>query len=270
MLPRWGILYEDCAYAIILCSAELTYLRSEAQRRVDMARESAVVNRRLCFGAWLRRARLEADRSLAGSAAALSCSTKVLSSFENGQKSPTLPQIEALAELYRVPVSYFWQCDLPPEGAPGPEGAPELIRQRLLLRQKLIGVQLRQARQCAGKSVKEAAAVLGSSSHRINQYECGEREMPIAELETLAHLYGSRLEDFVLAREVKPAPAVVTAAASSPAAATAPVLRHLSSELAEFVGKPTNTLYLEVALRLSRLSAADLRAVAESLLEITY
>jgi len=241
-----------------------------------MAEESAVVNRRQCLGAWLRRARLEADRSLAGSAAALSCSTKVLSSFESGHKSPTLPQIEALAELYRVPVSYFWQCDPPPEGASAPERAPDLMKQRMLLRHKLIGVQLRQARQCAGKSVKQAAAALGVSSHRVNQYECGERELPVAELETLAHLYGSRLEDFVLAREVKPSPAgVATATGPSPApaavaTATGSSLRHLSAELAEFVGKPTNTLYLEVALRLSRLSVTDLRAVAESLLEITY
>jgi transcriptional regulator with XRE-family HTH domain len=235
-----------------------------------MAGKSAVVNQRQCLGAWLRRARLEADRSLAGSAVALSCSTKVLSSFESGQKSPTLPQVEALAELYRVPVSYFWQCDPPPEGAPAADRAPDLDKQRLLLRQKLLGVQLRKARQCAGKSVKEAAAVLGLSSHRINQYECGEREMPVAELDTLARLYSTTLEDFVLARDMKSSPVVVTAAPSPPAAATGPVLRHLSAELADFVGKPTNTLYLEVALRLSRLSVTDLRAVAESLLEITY
>jgi hypothetical protein len=103
------------------------------------------------------------------------------------------------------------------------------------------------------------------------------------ELETLADLYGLCLEQFMSCQEVKPsatvmasaAPIVASAPAPAPVAAPAtalrgPDLRHLSPELQTFVAQPVNTLYLEVAMRLSRLSVEHLRSVAESLLEITY
>jgi hypothetical protein len=44
----------------------------------------------------------------------------------------------------------------------------------------------------------------------------------------------------------------------------------LPKELQDFVSKPVNRPYLELALRLSGLSVEKLRAVAEGLLEITY
>jgi hypothetical protein len=44
----------------------------------------------------------------------------------------------------------------------------------------------------------------------------------------------------------------------------------LPPEVQQFVAKPVNRPYLELAMRLSDLSAEKLRAVAEVLLEITY
>lgn len=240
-----------------------------------MAEELASVDRRQALGARLLRARLAAGKSPADSGALLGCSTNVIHSFESGRKSPTLPQAEALADLYGVPVGYFWQTEPSPD-LTGLAQAPDVVKQRMLLRQKLIGVRLRQARQCAGKAIKEAAAALRVSGRRINQYECGEREISLADLEVLAELYGLALEEFMLCQEVKsPTPASAALAASPiPApelpAACGPDLSHLDPELQAFVAKPINTLYLEAALKLSRLSVFDLRSLAESLLEITY
>jgi hypothetical protein len=44
----------------------------------------------------------------------------------------------------------------------------------------------------------------------------------------------------------------------------------LPPDIQQFVCKPVNRPYLELAMRLSELSAEKLRAVAEVLLEITY
>jgi hypothetical protein len=44
----------------------------------------------------------------------------------------------------------------------------------------------------------------------------------------------------------------------------------LPPEIQQFVCKPVNRPYLELAMRLSELNAEKLRAVAEVLLEITY
>jgi hypothetical protein len=47
-------------------------------------------------------------------------------------------------------------------------------------------------------------------------------------------------------------------------------LEELSPEVREFVLKPTNNLYLRIALLLSAMKADSLRQIAETLLDITY
>jgi hypothetical protein len=44
----------------------------------------------------------------------------------------------------------------------------------------------------------------------------------------------------------------------------------LPTDVQEFVIKPVNIKYLEVAMKLSRMPASKLRSIAEALLEITY
>jgi predicted NodU family carbamoyl transferase len=44
----------------------------------------------------------------------------------------------------------------------------------------------------------------------------------------------------------------------------------LPEEIQQFISQPVNRPYMELAMKLSKLSADKLRAVAEGLLEITY
>jgi hypothetical protein len=47
-------------------------------------------------------------------------------------------------------------------------------------------------------------------------------------------------------------------------------LDELPPDLRDFVLKPTNTLYLRIAMLLSSMKADSLRQIAETLLDITY
>ncbi len=48
------------------------------------------------------------------------------------------------------------------------------------------------------------------------------------------------------------------------------LLKQLSPEVRDFVLKPINQSYLELAMKLSKMPAGQLRVIAEGLLEITY
>ena len=61
-----------------------------------------------------------------------------------------------------------------------------------VIRQKLIGILLRHARLRAGRSQTELAAALRVSRYRYAQYERGERDLSLPELELVADLCGVR------------------------------------------------------------------------------
>ena len=66
-----------------------------------------------------------------------------------------------------------------------------------VLRRKIIGVLIKQARLEAGKSLKETAAVLGCSPDRLSQYESGEKAPSLPEVEMLARFFSVPLEDLL-------------------------------------------------------------------------
>ncbi len=58
-----------------------------------------------------------------------------------------------------------------------------------IIRKKILGVLLRNARLRAGMGVKEAAKATGFSSNAISDYEFGRRDLSLPHLETFAHIY---------------------------------------------------------------------------------
>jgi transcriptional regulator with XRE-family HTH domain len=137
-------------------------------------------------GVLLRSARLKAGKTLKDCAKLLACSPHTMSQYEHGRKGISMPELELLASFFDVPVNYFWKeepiaskerADLPP--------AEKMIP----LRQKIIGVLLRGARQKAGKTLKDCAELLGCSSYMISQYEYGHKGIPLSELEILAGFF---------------------------------------------------------------------------------
>ncbi|HHH41624.1 MAG TPA: XRE family transcriptional regulator, partial [Chloroflexi bacterium] len=111
-------------------------------------------------------------------------------------------------------------------------------------------------------SQKELAAEVGCSSRRLSDYEYGERPIPLAELEVMAGRLGLPLEHFLdeegsigeWHRQQRIWQRFL----------------ELPPEIQEFVVRPANIKYLEIAAELERMSVDRLRAIAEGLLDITY
>ena len=59
-------------------------------------------------------------------------------------------------------------------------------QQEILLRNKVLGATLRQARKKSGKSLKETAALIGTNPGRLSAYERGLKAISLPELELFA------------------------------------------------------------------------------------
>ena len=207
----------------------------------------------------IRAARLAAGKEIMESAQAIGVSSEKFEAFETGEDSPSLPEFEALACFLDVPLEQFWsdQVNLPVKSTDNEFNVGQVIE----LRQHIIGAMLRKARTEAGQSTREIADQAGISEEQLVAYELGEIPVPFPELEALAAALGHSLQDF---RDTH-----------SPVARWAVQQRalhqfsELEPELQDFISKPVNRPYLQLAQRLSEMSVEKLRMVAEGLLEIT-
>jgi transcriptional regulator with XRE-family HTH domain len=183
------------------------------------------------------------------------------SQFERGKKGMSLPQLEALAHLFDVPAASLWdeEHEQPEEIAE----EPLPIVQMMGLRRRILAVEFRQCRRAAGLTQREMGQLLGCSANTISQYERGKRDIPLAELEVLSEQCGHALAGFLDDRTIP------LSRAAQERLALARV-NELSPDVRDFVLKPSNALYLRIAMTLSALKTDSLRQIAETLLEITY
>jgi len=223
-----------------------------------MAEDKLALRNRI-IGLLLHDAREQAEKSKRECAAALGVSTSTITAFEEGRKPISLPELEVLAYVLDTPVSHFWEHD--PELAAGKESLP--LQEVLTLRHRIVGALLRKARLEADVSQKELAEVLGCSSSSISAYEYGKRPVSIAELELSAQYLKLPLEYFLDTQEGP-------VGEWHQRQKTWQRFVDLPKEVQDFVTRPINIKYLEVAMKLSQMPAGGLRAIAEGLLDITY
>jgi transcriptional regulator with XRE-family HTH domain len=178
--------------------------------------------------------------------------------MEFGQRETTLPQLEVMALLFNVPVNYFWSEE-------PIEAAERLLPtvQAMALRQRIIGIKLRQARTEAGRSPKDLSNLLSVPASQIAQYELGETEIPLSKLEALATYLDQPIDYFIEPLPFDPTNGHLTLEELAN-------FSELPKEVREFLANPANRLYINIAMRLSDLSAETLRSLAEGLLEVTY
>lgn len=179
--------------------------------------------------------------------------------YEKGMQSPSLPELESLAFFLDIPLDHFWSStSLVEQAAAAPRQSERLIK----LRNRIIAAHLRMGRTKANLSHRELAAKSGISEETLKTYESGDASIAVADLEMLASTLNMRIEDFF--------------DQSGPIGKwrsdqqVVQQFLELNPEMRQFVCKPVNRPYLELASRLSDLSVERLRAIAEGLLEITY
>jgi transcriptional regulator with XRE-family HTH domain len=205
-------------------------------------------------------ARLANRRTVEECATAMYVTPEEYTAFEKGQSSPSLPALEALAYFLNIPLEHFWGKEsLSNKPVPLTD---ENSRRLRALRDRYIGAHLRQKRNEKNLSLSEAAEQTGFSQDLIKRYELGQDTIPLPQLEVLAEILGLRIEDLFdqhgpIGRWREQAEA-------------ARELSELPPHLQQFVLKPVNRPYIELAMRLNDLSVEKLRSIAEGLLEITY
>jgi transcriptional regulator with XRE-family HTH domain len=210
------------------------------------------------LGVLLRDAREATSRSLEECAQAVGTTVDAMKHYELGEKSPSLPELEILAHYLKVPLEHFWGEEL----LESKEGDVEFDPQKLIaLRQKIIGVLIRKYRSEKALSQEELAAALDIPLSQLQAYELGLQPIPVTELDSLARELGWQIKVFQDNQ--------------GPVGSWLAKQRYfkdfmsLSPEMQEFICKPINQSYLEVAQRLSEMSVDRLRTIAEVLLDIT-
>lgn len=240
-------------------SARMRKTRDEqmaAATVVDFA-ESYRVRARM-VGVLLRDAREAAQRSLDELAAVLRVSAAQVEAWEYGDDTPSLPQLEILAQYLDVPVSHFWSSTtLQSEKV----DRTDVQGEYLALRDRMIGALLRQAREATGLSLEALSEKCGLPSEEIAHYELGETPLPMHTLSVLASGVnknmsyflenGSHLGEWLALREAWKQ------------------LAQMPEELRRFVLNPLNHGFIEIAMMFSQMPTDRLRKVGESFLDIT-
>ena len=210
------------------------------------------------LGILVRDAREKSGKDLEECAQAMGLSGEELGAIEYGERALTLPELEILAYYLDIPLEHFWENELlKPTGTDRMVDAQEIK----LSRQKLIGDMIREGRTKAGLSSQDLAEQAGISPENLQPYEQGMLPIPLPELESIARALNSSIAEFE--DHQGPAGSWFAEKRNFNEFASLPI------ELQEFISKPINRPYLDLAIRLSEIKVERLRALAEGLLEIT-
>ncbi|MCP4416089.1 MAG: helix-turn-helix transcriptional regulator [Chloroflexi bacterium] len=190
-------------------------------------------------------------------AAVLGLKAAVYNQVESGEYDISLPQLEAIALYLNIPMGYFW-------GSEQLKADSEIDFGNLIaLRHRVIGVLLSQQRLRSRQSLADLAEALGLDEALLQSYEMGEQAIPYLHLEQLCRHLDVSVSYFLDDLH-------------------GPLGRHearqklgrqfnrMTADMQTFLINPVNISYLDTAKKLSEMDVAQLRLVAESLLEITY
>ncbi len=211
------------------------------------------------LGVLLRKAREDAGRSKKECGLSIGVSSSTINSFENGVKSPSLPQLEMLAHSLKVPIEFFWKDDISPDSSSTNENIH--TEHHLSLRNQSVGKLLQEARIKKDLTFKDIREKTSVTPGRMKKYENGDSAMQIPELERLCQVLDLRINELIatdntIGEWIHEKKAIED-------------FKKLTLETQAFISQPVNQPYIELASHLSTLSAKQLRAIAEGLLEIT-
>jgi transcriptional regulator with XRE-family HTH domain len=211
------------------------------------------------LGILLTDARLSNNSSISDLSKQIGISEERLEKFENGEMSPSLPELEVLAYTYNLPLEHFWGRQVLHSNEYDNE--VEKYQQLLQIRNKIIGANIQAKRQIEDISIETLANSTEIDLDLLTSYENGEQEIPIPMLEIIAKSLNCQIEEFFdsqgkIGRWRKEKAEIKS-------------LQELPQNFREFIVKPINAPYLDLAIKLSEMDVKKLRMVAEGLLEIT-
>ena len=218
-----------------------------------------IIIREKKLGLLIRDARMAERRSIKECADAIGVKPGLFRAYEEGRRSPSLPELETLVYYLKLPITPFWGRETMSESSSPVDSLD--TAQLIALRQRMIGALLRQERNKINMSIRQLAADTGIKSSRLNMYELGERPISVPELESILSVMGSRIEVFF--DQNGPVGQWMTSQRAMQK------FLDLPEEIQNFVCQPVNRPYLELAMKLSDMSKEKLRSVAEGLLDIT-
>lgn len=224
-----------------------------------MDTKSLITIRTKKLGVLIRDARLAARRTVHECAEAIGVRKSVFREYEEGLRSPSLPELEILVYFLDLPIDHFWNSQSRSESVSRSEKLD--LTKLLAIRQRKIGALLRQERMKSSISIRNLSHDTGIASSRIKSFEMGERAIPLAELEVLVRALGGRIELF-FDRHGPVGQWLISEEAVQQ-------FLEMPMEMREFVALPVNRPYLQLAMKLSNMSRDKLRSVAEDLLDIT-
>jgi transcriptional regulator with XRE-family HTH domain len=211
------------------------------------------------LGLLIRDARTAERRSIKECADAIGIKVGLFRAYEEGTRSPSLPELETLVYYLKLPISQFWGNETRSDVS-NPVETLDMTR-LIALRQRMIGALLRQERNNVNMSLRHLSTETGISQARLKAYELGERSIPVPELENILTIMGSRIDTFF--DQSGPVGQWMTSQRAMQK------FLDLSDEMQNFVCQAVNRPYLELAMKLSSMSREKLRSVAEGLLDIT-
>ncbi len=224
-----------------------------------MPNEQVLELRNRILGVLIRNARERARATRKVCADVLGVTVYTFSSYEDGTKQISLPELELLARYLDLPLEALREDHISDDGQEGPLPSPDFY---LPLRNRIIGARLRQVRLEAGRTQQDLAELLGHSTGLVSAYEYGDKPVPLAELELASRALGVPLDSF-LDTESEVGDWLQLKADFER-------FKELPDALREFVLRPINRSYLELAVKLAAMPAGALRQIAEGILEITY
>ncbi len=215
--------------------------------------------RRNLLGALMQGVRVKMGKSKQDCAQAMGVTVGIYTSFEEGRRDVTLPELELLAYYLKVPVRLFFER---PERLLADD--PTIPAEKVVaLRQRIIGALFRQVRQERGRSVKDVAVRLGMTTRRISDYELGRKPLPLGHLQEAADLFGVPMSYFI-------DEGVGPIGEQELLRSQFDKFNDLPDDVRKFVVNPTNVAYLRVAQHLSDMTTEQLRNLAAAILDITY
>ncbi len=225
-----------------------------------MPNQEVIELRSRIIGALLHSVRDRVRMSPQECAAVLGISPETLAAYEEGNRPISLPELELLTRFLDVPLSAIRSTETVADiQADKKLPNPNLY---LMLRHRIVGARLRQLRSEAKRTQQDLAEMLECPLETIVEYEFGKRPIPVAELEVVCRALNAPLSYFLdkdsdigkwhlLQDQFE-------------------VFKELPTDIRDFVLKPINQSYLELAMQLAAMPAGALRAIAEGILEITF